>query len=150
MQRTFVMVKPDGVYRRLIGKVIQRFEDKGFKIIAMDFKNMSKKQAEELYSVHKGKDFYDKLINYITAGPVVTMALEGKSVIDSVRKVIGATNPAEALAGTIRGDYASEIRRNIVHASDSKESAERELKVIFGDRFVDYTELDEEWLYEGD
>ncbi|RLF46018.1 MAG: nucleoside-diphosphate kinase, partial [Thermoplasmata archaeon] len=106
MERTFVMIKPDGVQRRLVGKIIERFEEAGIKIVAMKFLSVSKELAEKHYAIHKGKPFYDGLIEFITSGPVVAMILEGKNVIDRVRTMAGPTDPNEAMPGTIRGDYA--------------------------------------------
>ena len=109
MERTFVMIKPDGVQRRLIGRVIQRFEEAGLKIVAMKFMAVSKELAEKHYEVHKGKPFYEGLIKYITSGPVVAMVIEGMNVIERVRNMVGATDPQKAMPGTIRGDFSSSI-----------------------------------------
>jgi len=133
MERTFVMIKPDGVQRRLIGKVIERLEQSGLKIVAIKFLSVSKELAEKHYEVHKGKPFYDGLIKYITSGPVVAMVIEGMNAIEKVRNLVGATDPQKAMPGTIRGDYAQHIGRNIIHASDAKETAEKEIKLWFSD-----------------
>jgi len=149
MEKTFVMIKPDGVQRRLIGEIISRFEKAGIKIVAMKFLSVSKEMAEKHYAIHKGKPFYESLISYITSGPVCTMVLEGNNVVERVRKMVGATDPGEAMPGTIRGDYAQEIGRNIVHASDSSRTAQQEIALWFSERdIIDYTLTDEKWLFE--
>ncbi|KAA0008365.1 MAG: nucleoside-diphosphate kinase [Thermoplasmata archaeon] len=149
MERTFVMIKPDGVQRRLIGKVIERLEQSGLKIVAMKFLHVSKELAEKHYEVHKGKPFYDGLIKYITSGPVVAMVIEGLNAIERVRNLVGATDPQKAMPGTIRGDFAQHIGRNIIHASDAKETAEKEIKLWFSeDEIIDYEIIDESWVYE--
>jgi nucleoside-diphosphate kinase len=132
-EKTFVMLKPDAVKRKLVGRIIQRFEDKGFEILDMKMMTISQELAERHYGEHKGKDFYEKLVNFITSGRVVAMVIEGKNAISIVRKMIGKTNPLEAEAGTIRGDFAYSTPDNIIHASDSKESAEKEIKLFFGE-----------------
>jgi len=148
MERTFVMIKPDGVQRRLVGKIIERFERAGMKIIAMKFLSVSDEMAERHYAVHKEKPFYEGLIEYITSGPVVAMVLEGNNAIDRVRAMVGSTNPSEAMPGTIRGDYAQETRKNIVHASDSKETAEHEIELWFSpDEIISYKMSDDKWLF---
>ena len=133
VQRTFVAIKPDGVERSLIGEVIGRFERRGLKIVGMKLLQVTKEMAETHYGEHKGKPFYDGLVNYITSAPVVGMVLEGKDAVAIARNVIGATNPASAAPGTIRGDLALEIGRNIVHGSDSPESGKREIGIFFKD-----------------
>ena len=149
MERTFVMIKPDGVQRRLIGKVIERLEQSGLKIVAMKFLHVSKELAEKHYEVHKGKPFYDGLIKYITSGPVVVMVIEGMNAIERVRTLVGATDPQKAMPGTIRGDFAQHIGRNIIHASDGEETAEKEIKLWFSeDEIIDYEIIDESWVYE--
>ncbi|KAA0003867.1 MAG: nucleoside-diphosphate kinase [Thermoplasmata archaeon] len=149
MERTFVMIKPDGVQRRLIGEIISRFEKVGIKIVAMKFISVSKEMAERHYAIHKGKPFYESLISYITSGPVVVMILEGNNVIERVRKMVGATDPNDAMPGTIRGDYAQEIGRNIVHASDSLKTAQQEIKLWFSkEEIIEYALTDEKWLFE--
>jgi len=131
IERTFVMIKPDAVERKLIGEIISRFEKKGFRIVAMKMIRMRKEQAEELYSPHREKPFYRDLVNFATRGPVVVMVLEGDSAVDVVRLMIGSTDGRKASPGTIRGDYALDIQENVVHASDSRESFEREHKIFF-------------------
>lgn len=149
MERTFLMVKPDGVVRGLIGEVISRIERKGLKIVALKMIWVSKELAEEHYKEHKGKNFYDGLIRYITSSPSVAMVIEGKDAISVVRAMIGKTNPKEAALGTIRGDLAMEIGRNVVHAADSEESAKREISLYFNeDEIFSYEKPDEKWVYE--
>jgi len=126
------MLKPDAVKRKLIGRIIQRFEDKGLEIVEMKMLTLSKEMAEEFYKMHKGREFYERLIKFMTSGRIVAMVVEGENAISIVRKMIGKTNPVEAEPGTIRGDFALSTPNNIIHASDSKESAEREIKLFFG------------------
>ncbi len=149
MERTFVMIKPDGVQRRLIGKILQRFEESGLKIVAMKFLKVSQEMAEKHYEVHQGKPFYESLIKYITSGPVVAMVIEGQNAIERVRKMVGATDPQKAMPGTIRGDFCQHIGRNVIHASDAKETAEKEISLWFSDdEIVSYAMDDEKWIYE--
>ncbi|WP_269194909.1 nucleoside-diphosphate kinase [Stygiolobus azoricus] len=130
-QRTFVMIKPDGVKRKLIGEIISRFEKRGFNIVAMKMVHIDRTTAERLYEEHKGKSFFEELINYITSGPVVCMIVEGEEAVTVVRKMIGNTDPKEAPPGTIRGDYALTKAENVIHASDSEEKAKREMSIFF-------------------
>jgi nucleoside-diphosphate kinase len=125
------MIKPNAVKRGLIGEIIKRYEQKGLKVIAMKMIKMKKAQAEELYKVHQGKDFYQPLIEFILSGPVVVMILEGPRVIEAVRSINGETDPLKAQAGSIRGEFGISVRKNIVHASDSIQSAEREWGIFF-------------------
>ena len=127
------MIKPDAFYRGLSGKIISRFEEHGLKIVEMKLTHPTVKLIEQHYSEHKEKDFFPKLIEGMMLGPVIIMALEGKRVVQTVRKLIGSTDPFDAAMGTIRGDYAVDTGRNICHSSDSVEAAEREIKVWFGD-----------------
>ena len=136
MERTFVAIKPDGVKRGLIGKIIQRFEDKSYKIVAMKMMNVTPDIAAKHYEEHNGKPFYDKLIKFITMGPIVAMAVEGKNAIKGVRHLVGKTNPDEADDGSIRADFSSYSTTNLVHASDSPESAERELNLYFNEKEI--------------
>ncbi|MDK2790036.1 MAG: nucleoside-diphosphate kinase [Methanothermococcus sp.] len=131
-ERTFVALKPDAVKRKLIGRIIQRFEDKGLDIVDMKMLTLSREMVEKCYMEHRGKGFYEKLINFMTSGRIVILIVEGENVISIVRKMIGSTNPKEAEPGTIRGDFALSTPDNIIHASDSKESAEREISLFFG------------------
>lgn len=130
-ERTFVAVKPDGVQRGLVGDILTRFERKGFKILAMKLLQVSDKQAAEHYAEHEGKPFYPRLINYIQSGPIVAMVIKGYGAVDSVRHIVGATNPVNADVGTIRADYAQVMEYNVIHASDSIASAEREIAIYF-------------------
>jgi len=149
MEREFIMIKPDGMQRGLAGEVISRIEKVGFKIIAMKLIKVSMKQAEEHYAIHKGKPFYDGLLQYITSEPVIAMVVEGKDAVQVTRKIVGATNPVDAEPGSIRGDYALEIGRNIIHAADSPENAIVEYKIYFEEEeFLNYKRIDEDWLYE--
>ena len=136
MERTFVAIKPDGVKRGLIGKIVQRFEDKSYKIGAMKLMNVTPEIAAKHYEEHYGKPFYSKLIKFITMGPIVAMAVEGKNAIKGVRHLVGKTNPDEADDGSIRADFSSYSTTNLVHASDSPESAERELNLYFSEKEI--------------
>ena len=129
--KTFFMVKPDGVKRNIIGQVINRVEQEGFTISKMKMMNISKELAEEHYGEHKDKPFCQDLVSFITSGPVVAMQVEGEDVVSEVRRIMGATNPSDADAGTIRADFATKLEENVVHGSDSEESAERELSLFF-------------------
>lgn len=131
MERTFVMLKPGVLQRRIAGDVINRFERKGLKIIALKLFKMDKPMAEAHYAEHKGRDFYDKLVEYTISGPVLAMILEGEEAIAVVRRLIGPTNLRDSLPGTIRGDFAASTKLNVVHASDSPVSAVREIGLFF-------------------
>ena len=148
-ERTFVMIKPDGVQRGLVGEIINRFEKKGIKIVAMKLVSVSKELAEKHYGIHKGKPFFKPTVDYIISSPVVAMVLEGNNAINVVRAMMGKTNPQEALYGTIRGDYAQFIGRNIIHGSDGPETADFEIKLWFKpEEIADYKKIDEKWLSE--
>ncbi len=131
MERTLSIVKPDGVKKNLIGEVIGRFEKAGLRIVALRMLKMTKEEAKGFYIVHKDKPFYDSLTNFMSEGPIVVMVVEGDGAISKVREIMGATNPKEATPGTIRADFASDIERNIVHGSDSPESASYEIGYFF-------------------
>ena len=131
-QRTLLILKPDAVERKLVGEIIRRFENKGFSIEEMKLMRISREMAETHYAEHKGKGFYEDLVSFITGSPVVVMALEGPEVIAVARKLMGKTKFTEAEPGTIRGDYAHDLTANLIHGSDSPESAQRELKLFFG------------------
>lgn len=131
METTFVMIKPDGVKRRIVGEIIHRLEKKGLEIVDIRLLNLSKELAEEHYSEHKGKEFFDQLIEYITSGPVIAMVVKGNNAIQAVRQLMGNTDPIKAAPGTIRGDYGLTIRENLVHGSDSLESSKREISLFF-------------------
>ncbi|MCD6502424.1 nucleoside-diphosphate kinase [bacterium] len=130
-QSSFVLIKPNAIQRELVGEIISRFESKGLRLDAMKMMIMSRELAEEHYAEHKGKSFYNELIDFITSGPVIAMVLSGPSAIEAVRYVVGDTDPLKARPGTIRGEYAITMARNIVHASDSIESARREIRRFF-------------------
>ncbi len=149
MERTYVMVKPDGVQRGLVGEVIRRIEKRGLKIVAMRMNVISKELARKHYAEHSQKPFFNSLIEFITSGPSVSMVVEGKNAISVMRSIAGATNPANASQGTVRGDFALDTGRNIIHASDSLEAAKREIGIHFKDsEIANYTRVDEAWVYE--
>ena len=131
--KTFFMIKPDGVRRRLVGEVISRVEEKGFEITKIKMMMISKSLAEEHYGEHKDKPFFNDLVEFITSGPVVAMQVEGENVVAQIRNLMGATNPSDATPGSIRGDLATELDQNVVHGSDSNTSAERELNLFFSE-----------------
>jgi nucleoside-diphosphate kinase len=131
VQRTLVLVKPDGVRRGLAGEVIGRLESKGMTLVAMELRTLDRATAEEHYGEHRERPFFGELVEFITGGPLVALVVEGPHAVAGTRGLIGATNPVEAGPGSIRGDYALEIGQNLVHGSDSPESAEREIKIFF-------------------
>lgn len=131
MDQTFVMIKPDGVQRNLIGEIVQRFEKKGYTLKGAKLMSISRELAEQHYGEHKGKPFFEELVGFITSSPVFAMVLEGDDVVSSARKLMGATNPQDAAPGTIRGDFGVRISMNVIHGSDSSESAEREINLFF-------------------
>jgi nucleoside-diphosphate kinase len=131
MERTLSIVKPDGVKKNLIGEVIKRFEQRGLRIAALKVLKLSKDDAKGFYIVHKERPFYESLTSFMSEGPIVVMVVEGKNTINKVREIMGATNPKDAVPGTIRSDFASDIEHNIVHGSDSKESASYEIPFFF-------------------
>ena len=130
--KTFFMIKPDGVQRNLVGEIISRVEAKGFTITKIKMMTISKELAEQHYGEHKDKPFFSDLVSFITSGPVVAMQVEGENVVLQIRNLMGATNPSESTPGSIRGDLATELDKNVVHGSDSDKSAERELSLFFG------------------
>jgi nucleoside-diphosphate kinase len=133
VERTLILVKPDAFARGLTGEIIARFERKGLKIVALKHMRVTEELARQHYAEHEGKPFFGELVDFITSGPIVAMVLEGDSAIKAARQVIGATNPLEATTGSIRGDLAIEVGKNMVHGSDAPESGEREAKLFFGD-----------------
>ncbi len=133
MDRTLILVKPDAFARNLTGEIIARFERKGLRIAALRYMTMDVGLAEQHYAEHQGKPFFGELVSFISSGPLVAMVLEGKDAVRAARQVIGATNPLEAAPGSIRGDFAVEVGQNMVHGSDSPESAAREAALFFGD-----------------
>lgn len=148
MEKTFVCIKPDGVQRHLVGEIITRFERRGYVMCAGKFIQVSKELAEKHYAEHKGKPFYDGLVRYITSAPVFAMVWEAENVIKGVRATVGSTNPVEAAPGTIRHDLAAKMDRNLIHASDSPESVEREIALWFDpSEIVDWTPSDFDWVF---
>ena len=131
MERTFAMIKPEGVNRGLIGEIIMRIERKGYHIVALQMLSLTPEMASEHYAEHVGKPFFTRIVEHISSNPVVAMILEGPDVVSEFRKMMGATNPINALTGTIRGDFANDMSLNIIHGSDSVESATREIKIFF-------------------
>ena len=148
MQTTLVIIKPDGVQRRLTGRILTRFEDKGLQIVGARLMTIPLATAEKHYAPHKGKPFYDGLVAYMTSSPVLVLALRGKNAIPVVRKMMGATFGSQAESGTIRGDFAISDGYNLVHGSDAPEAAEFELGLFFPDGVVDYPMADTPWVYD--
>ena len=149
IERSFVMMKPDAVSRRLMGQILSRFEDKGLKIVALKLRQIDEDLAKEHYGEHSEKPFFNGLVEYITSSPALTMVIEGDDAISVIRKMVGATNPKEADVGTIRGDFGMDTGRNIIHASDSPASAEREIGLFFNeDEICDYQIVDNNLIYE--
>lgn len=136
MEKTFIMVKPDGVQRNLTGEIVSRFEAKGFTLVGAKLMNVSRELAEEHYAEHKERPFFGELVEFITSGPVFAMVWQGNNVISTARNMMGKTNPADAAPGTIRGDFATSVGMNIIHGSDSPESAAREIGLWFSDAEV--------------
>lgn len=150
MERTLIIIKPDAVQRGLVGEIIRRFEARGLRIAGMKFMQISRELAERHYQEHKGKKFYESLLTYITSAPVVVMVLEGKAAVEAARNTIGKTDPVEAASGTIRGDLGMEKGRNLVHGSDSIESAEREVNLFFSpEELIAWQRDTERWIFEG-
>ncbi|CCQ36878.1 nucleoside-diphosphate kinase [Natronomonas moolapensis 8.8.11] len=150
VERTFVMVKPDGVQRGLIGDIVSRFEERGLKLVAGRFMRIDDELAREHYAEHVEKPFFEDLSGFITSGPVFAMVWEGQDAIAQVRTMMGETDPAESAPGTIRGDFGLDLGRNVIHGSDTETgSAEREIDLFFEDEDLhDYDRIDETWLYE--
>jgi nucleoside-diphosphate kinase len=149
MERTLILVKPDGVQRGLVGQIIGRFENRGLKLIGMKFIQISDELAASHYGDHKGKPFYDGLVEYIVSGPVVAMVWEGNGAIAAARSTMGATNPVAAAPGTIRGDFGMEIGRNLVHGSDSPENGIKEASLFFDDsELVSWDRNSDSWIRE--
>ncbi|HZK24766.1 MAG TPA: nucleoside-diphosphate kinase [Oscillospiraceae bacterium] len=147
MEKTYVMVKPDGVQRNLVGEIICRFEKRGLKLVGLKLMQIPQELAAKHYGEHQGKPFYGGLIDFITSGPVVAMVWEGLNAVSVVRTMMGKTNPAEAAPGTIRGDLAMYMGNNVVHGSDSPDSATREINLFFTtDELVDYKKATDFWL----
>jgi nucleoside-diphosphate kinase len=149
IERTFVMLKPDAMQRGLMGDILARFDRKGYKPVAMKLMHIPRDLAERHYGEHKGKGFFNGLIDYITSGPVLVMVWEGENIVADIRVMMGKTNPKDALPGTIRGDYAQQTGRNIIHGSDSVESAKREINLFFNDYELQTWKMTSEpWLFE--
>jgi nucleoside-diphosphate kinase len=149
MERTLVLIKPDGVQRGLIGEIVGRLERRGLRLTAAKFIQVSTELAETHYAIHKGKPFYESLIKYITSAPVMAMVWEGPSAVGAVRQTMGATRPTEAAPGTIRHDYALEVGRNLTHASDSVENGEKEVGLWFAPKeLVSWKRDVEPWIFE--
>jgi nucleoside-diphosphate kinase len=145
------MVKPDGVQRGLISEILERFENRGLKIVGAKFVQMDRELAEQHYAEHEGKPFYDSLVEFITSGPVFAMVLDGQDATRQVRRMMGATDPAEAAPGTIRGDYGLDLGRNVIHGSDHEDEGanQREIELFFDeDELVEWDKIDGSWLYE--
>lgn len=148
MEKTFLMVKPDGVQRNLIGEIVSRFEKKGFRLAGAKLMTVTRELAEQHYGEHKERPFFGELVDFITSGPVFAMVWEGDNVIAVARTMMGATNPKDAASATIRGDFAVTVGKNVIHGSDSPESAEREIGLFFKEEeLVDYSKLIGEWVY---
>jgi nucleoside-diphosphate kinase len=149
VEKTLVLVKPDGVQRGLIGEVISRLERRGLRLVAARFMQVSQELAEQHYAVHKGKPFYDGLIRYITSAPVMAMVWEGPNAVAAVRQTMGATRPTEAAPGTLRHDFALEVGRNLTHASDSPENGEKEVALWFHpEELVSWERATDAWIFE--
>ena len=149
MERTLILVKPDGVQRGLAGEIISRFERRGLKLVGMKFIQMSQELAEAHYGVHKERPFYNSLVKYIISGPIVAMVWEGNDAIAAARATMGATNPVAANPGTIRGDFGMEIGRNLVHGSDSPENAVKEINLFFdASELFDWNRSTDSWICE--
>lgn len=149
MERTFVLVKPDGVQRGLVGEILARLERRGLKLVGAKFMAVSQSLAEEHYAVHKGKPFYNGLISYITSAPVMAMVWEGPNAVAAVRQTMGATRPYEAAPGTVRHDFGLTVGRNLTHASDSVENGEKEIALWFSPaELVDWGRSGDPWIFE--
>lgn len=149
MQNTLVILKPDAIQRRLIGKIITRFEEKGLQIMGLKLMRMTEELARRNYVQHKGRDFYEPLVKFMTSSPVIVLVLRGKEVIETARKMAGFTFGTKAEPGTIRGDYAISNRFNLIHVSDSLETAEREISIFFKkEELLEYENVDTPWVYD--
>ena len=149
MERTFLMIKPDGVQRNLVGEIIQRFEAKGFTLVGLKMMQVSSELAEKHYAVHKERPFFPSLVDFITSSPVVAMVWQGDGVIASARKIIGATNPLNAEPGTIRGDFGISVGRNLIHGSDGPDTAKDEVSLWFSDaELANWTPAITPWVVE--
>lgn len=148
MEKTFLMVKPDGVQRNLIGSIVKRFEKKGYQLAGAKLMQMDRQLAEEHYSEHKDRPFFGDLVSFITSGPVFAMVWEGEGVIHTARQMMGKTNPQEAAPGTIRGDFGVFMGKNLIHGSDSEESAKREIDLFFNqEELIRYEKQINTWVH---
>jgi nucleoside-diphosphate kinase len=148
MEKTFLMVKPDGVQRNLIGEIVGRFERKGFHLAGAKLMSIPRELAEEHYGEHKERPFFGELVDFITSGPVFAMVWQGENAIATARQMMGATNPKDAAPGTLRGDFGLTVGKNVIHGSDSAASAEREIGLFFKEEeLVEYSKLINEWVY---
>ena len=149
MERSLIILKPDAIHRGLVGQIIARFENKGLKIVAARMITISRELAQEHYSEHAEKPFFEDVVSYITSGPVILMILEGPSAITVIRQIVGATDGRKALPGTIRGDFGISTRYNLVHASDSPDAAEREINIFFKeDQMENYDRVSQQWSWQ--
>ena len=149
MERTFIMIKPDGVQRHLTGEIIHRFESKGFTLVGLKMMKVSRDLAEKHYAVHRERPFFNNLIEFITSAPVIAMVWEGESVVAAARNIIGATNPTTAAPGSIRGDFGVSIGRNLIHGSDAIETAQTEVALWFTEEeLINWEPVRKSWLYE--
>lgn len=147
MEKTFLMVKPDGVQRNLVGEIVSRFEKKGYQLVGAKLMVVSRELAEEHYAEHKERPFFGELVDFITSGPVFAMVWQGNNVISTARAMMGKTNPIDAASGTIRGDFATSVGMNIIHGSDSPESAEREIGLWFSkDEVLSFEKTIQRWI----
>lgn len=148
MERSLVIIKPDAIQRGLAGEIISRLEKKGLKIVGMKMLHMDRNLAQRHYAIHKGKAFFNDLVDFITSSPIIAIVFQGKSVVDIIRQTMGETDPAKASSGTIRGDLGIEIGHNLVHGSDSLENASGEIDLFFSaDEIVDYDRELDRWIY---
>ena len=148
MERSLVLIKPDAIQRGLAGEIISRLEEKGLKIVAMKMLHMDKNLAQRHYAIHKGKAFFNDLVDFITSSPIIAIAFQGKNAVEIIRQMMGETDPVKARSGTIRGDFGIDIGHNLVHGSDSLENASREIELFFQtEEIVDYDRELDMWLY---
>ena len=148
VEQTFVMLKPDAVQRRLAGEIIRRIERKGFRIIALKLARVDAELAKLQYKAHTGKPFFDRLVRFTVSGPVIAMVVAGEDAVSVMRNLAGDTDPKQALPGTIRGDFGHFVTKNLIHASDSKDAADREIRLYFDEsELIDYRICDEEWVF---
>ncbi|MGA8848259.1 MAG: nucleoside-diphosphate kinase [Dehalococcoidia bacterium] len=148
MERSLVLIKPDAIQRGLAGEIISRLERKGFKIVAMKMLHMDKNLAQRHYAIHKGKAFFDDLVNFITSSPVIAIVFQGKNAVEIIRQMMGETDPAKASSGTIRGDFGIDIGHNLIHGSDSLENASKEIDLFFSaEEIFNYERELDAWIY---